>query len=198
MPHYTAAELPCPEWGVGVRKAKKEITDRLVIEELLMTCPVGRLGTVGPDGWPMVKPLNYVFLNDRIYFHTAKEGEKIDHMRKNDRVCFEVDRPIAYVRGAKENPCAAEFLYRSVIIKGRATIVDDEQEQRAALLGLMRKYQPEGGYGDFLPARIAVTGVVRIEIEQLSGKQDLGKDHHRKAVEEALLTGRDKPVMLDP
>jgi nitroimidazol reductase NimA-like FMN-containing flavoprotein (pyridoxamine 5'-phosphate oxidase superfamily) len=181
-----------------MRRAKKEIRERSVIEELLRTCPVGRLGTTAPDGWPMVKPLNFVYLNSRIYFHTAKEGEKIDHIRRDDRVCFEVDQPIAYVRGAKDDPCKAEYLYRSVIIQGRAALVDNEQERREALSALMRKYQPEGGYGDFLPAKLSITGVVRIEIERMTGKQDLGKDHHREAVEQALRTGPVKPIVLEP
>src|SRR5512139_2823665 len=108
-----------------MRRAKKEITDRAVIEGLLRDCLVGRLGTAGPDGWPMVKPLNFVYSAGKIYFHTAMEGEKIDHIRRDARVCFEADQPVAYVRGAVDEPCKAEYLYRSVIVKGRAVMVED-------------------------------------------------------------------------
>jgi nitroimidazol reductase NimA-like FMN-containing flavoprotein (pyridoxamine 5'-phosphate oxidase superfamily) len=181
-----------------MRKAKKEIADRSIIEELLRTCPIGRLGTVGPDGWPMVKPLNFAFLNGHVYFHTALEGEKIDHIKRDGRVCFEVDLPIAYVRGAQNNPCTAEYLFRSVIVKGRAALVKDEEERRSALSALMGKYQPDGGYGEFLPGKLAITGVVRIEIEQMTGKQDLGKDHHRQKVEQTLKQGAGRPIVLDP
>jgi hypothetical protein len=146
----------------------------------------------------MVKPLNFVFHDGRIYFHTAKEGEKIDHLRQDSRVCFELDQAVAYVRGAAENPCKAEYLYRSVVAKGRAVIVEDEAERRAALSALMRKYQPEGGYGDFLPEKLAITGVVRIEIESLTGKEDLGKEQHREAVEAVLREGCVKPAVLEP
>ena len=181
-----------------MRKAKKEIADRSIIEELLRTCPIGRLGTVGPDGWPMVKPLNFVLLDGRLYFHSALAGEKIEHIKRDNRVCFEVDLPIAYVRGAQDNPCTAEYLYRSVIVKGHASLVKDEEERRSALSALMGKYQPDGGYGEFHPGKLAITGVVRIEIEQMTGKQDLGKEQHREAVEQALLHGAREPVMLDP
>jgi nitroimidazol reductase NimA-like FMN-containing flavoprotein (pyridoxamine 5'-phosphate oxidase superfamily) len=181
-----------------VRQAKKEITDKAAVEDLLRNCAVGRLATIGPDGWPMVKPLNYVFVNGRIYFHTARKGEKIDHIRLDSRVCFETDLPIAYVRGASDNPCAAEFLYRSVIVKGRAMLVEDEQERREALSALMRKYQPEGGYGDFLPEKLGITGIVRIDIEQMTGKQDLGKEEHQEAVREALQHGAPRPIVLSP
>jgi len=181
-----------------MRRAKKEISDRSVIEGLLQDCAVGRLGTAGPDGWPMVKPLNFVYHDGRIYFHTAKEGEKIDHIRRDNRVCFEADQPVAYVRGTRENPCTAEYLYRSVIVKGRAAIVEDERERIDALSALMEKYQPDGGYGAFLPEKLAITGIVRIDIESMTGKQDLGREQHRQAVEEALRNGAVQPVVLEP
>jgi len=157
-----------------MRKRKKEIKDRAIIIDLLNTCHTGRLGTVGKDGYPMVKPLNFVHHEGKIYFHTAKEGEKIDDIKRDSRVCFEVDLPIAYVR-AKNQPCEAEYLYRSVIIKGRAHIVEDREEKLFALRCLMEKYQPEGNYGEFPEERLAITGIVRIDIEEMTGKETSAK-----------------------
>lgn len=157
-----------------MRVAKKEIKDRSIVEELLAKCPVGRMATIGEDGWPMVKPLNFVYRDGKIYFHSAREGEKIDHINRDSRVCFEVDLPIGYVRGAPGDPCRAEYLYQSVICRGRARLVSDDGERRAALAALMKKYQPEGGYGDFLEEKLAITAVVRIIVETMTGKQDLG------------------------
>jgi len=125
-----------------LRQSKKEIKETQVVIDLLKTCHVGRLGTIGSDGYPVVKPLNFVWDDDVIYFHTALAGEKIDDIRRDGRVCFEVDLPIAYVKGDK-SPCRAEYLYRSVIIKGRAGLVDDAGEKVKALRSLMNKYQPE-------------------------------------------------------
>lgn len=82
-----------------MRKWKKEIRDKTVIIEILNTCHVGRLGTIGKDGYPIVKPLSFAYHDGRIYFHTAKEGEKIEDIKRDNRVCFEVDLPIAYVKG---------------------------------------------------------------------------------------------------
>ncbi|MDI6728925.1 MAG: pyridoxamine 5'-phosphate oxidase family protein [Thermodesulfovibrionales bacterium] len=158
-----------------MRRSKKEIKDKSVIIELLNTCHVGRLGTIGKDGYPMVKPLNFAYHNGRIYFHTAKEGEKIEDIKKDNRVCFEIDLPIAYVKGTMSDPCKAEYLYRSVIIKGKAYIVEDRDERILGLKCLMQKYQPQGGYGDFLEEKLSITGVVRIDIEEMVGKEDLGK-----------------------
>jgi nitroimidazol reductase NimA-like FMN-containing flavoprotein (pyridoxamine 5'-phosphate oxidase superfamily) len=158
-----------------MRKLKKKITDAAVIIDILNTCHTGRLGTVGADGWPMVKPLNFAYHEKRIYFHGALEGEKLDHIRRDNRVCFEVDLPLAYVKGTRENPCRAEYLYRSVIVRGRAGVVEDRAERLLALDCLMRKYQPEGGSGPYPEEKVALTCIVRIDIEEMSGKEDLGK-----------------------
>jgi uncharacterized protein len=179
-----------------MRKSNKEIQDESVITGLLHTCSVGRLGTVGKDGYPMIKPLNFAYQDGKIYFHTAQEGEKIDDIRRDNRVCFEVDLPIAYIRG-DTNPCQAEYLYRSVIIKGRAHIITDSQEKVFALRKLMEKYQPEGGYGDFPVEKLAITGIVRVDIEEMTGKEDLGKGKLREAVRKALEDKVHLPIIIE-
>jgi hypothetical protein len=156
-----------------MRRTKKEIQTRAVVDSLLNTCPVGRLGTIGNDGYPRIKPLNFVYLNGKIYFHSAKEGEKIDDILRDSRVILEIDEPIGYVKSGN-NPCSAKYLYRSLMIKGRAAIVDDNEERLLALRSLMEKYQPEGGYGEFLPEKLNITVVVRIDIEEITGKEDVG------------------------
>jgi uncharacterized protein len=155
-----------------MRRNKKEIKDPKIINELLETAPVGRLGTIDRHGHPMIKPLNFVYADGKIYFHTALSGEKIDDIKRNNRVVFELDLPIAYVKG-DNNPCTAKYLYRSVIIKGRATMVEDRMDKIFVLKRLMEKYQPEGGYGDFPAEKLAITGIVRIDIDEMTGKQDI-------------------------
>ena len=180
-----------------MRKPNKKITDPAVIAELFDTCHVGRLATVGQDGWPMVKPLNFVCVEGRIYFHCAREGEKLDDIRRDARVCFEADLPIAYVKGSQENPCRAEYLYRSVIALGRATIVDARAERLLALDALMAKYQPAGGYGSYPEEKLDLTCIVRIDIEHLSGKEELGKGNLRDRVTQLLADRVPLPVILD-
>ena len=193
-----------------MRRWKKEIKDKAIIIDLLNTCHVGRLGTIGKDGYPMVKPLNFAYNPlsppftkggqggfGKIYFHTAKEGEKIEDIKRDNRVCFEVDLPIAYVKGTMADPCKAEYLYRSVIIKGKAYIVEDKDERIFGLKCLMRKYQPEGGYGDFLEEKLQITGIVRIDIEDMVGKEDLGKDKLKEAALKALADNVHLPIVLE-
>jgi hypothetical protein len=156
-----------------MRRTKKEIQTRAVVDNLLNTCPVGRLGTIGNDGYPRIKPLNFVYLNGKIYFHSAKEGEKIDDIIRDNRVLFEIDEPMGYVKSGN-NPCSAKYLYRSIMIRGKAVIVSDDGERLLALRSLMEKYQPEGGYGEFLTEKLNITAVVRIGIEEITGKEDIG------------------------
>jgi uncharacterized protein len=179
-----------------MRRHAKKIQDTDIIRELLDICHVGRLGTNGSDGYPMVKPLNFAFLEGKIYFHTAREGEKIDDIRRDSRVCFEVDLPIAYVKSDK-NPCKASYLFRSIIIKGKACLIDDQAERGAALNALMKKYQPGGGYGVYLEEKLRITGIVRIDIEEMIGKEDLGEAELRTAAIKALANKASFPIILE-
>ncbi len=178
-----------------MRRSKKEIRDRNIVVKFLKECHVGRLGTITRDGYPMVKPLNFVYHDGKIYFHSAKEGEKIEDIRRDEKVCFEVDLPIALVKSG-ENPCGAEYLYRSVIAKGKASIVQDEVERISALRMLMEKYQPEGGYFDFPSEKLAITCVVRIDVQEMTGKEDLGKDEIREEAMKALREEAALPITL--
>ncbi len=180
-----------------MRKLNKKINDPALIYELLDRCHVGRLGTVGQGGWPMVKPLNFACADGGIYFHCAREGEKLDDIRRDPRVCFEADLPIAYVKGSGENPCRAEYLYRSVIVHGRASIVEGRAERLRALDALMAKYQSEGGYGSYLEEKLELTCIVRIDIEDLSGKEELGKEELRERVLQLLADRAPLPVIID-
>ncbi|KAF0219342.1 MAG: hypothetical protein FD174_2041 [Geobacteraceae bacterium] len=179
-----------------MRKHNKRITDVNVIIDLLTTCHVGRLGTIGSDGWPMIKPLNFAWHEGRIYFHCALEGEKLEDIRRNDRVCFEVDLPIAYVKGTTENPCRAEYLYRSVIVRGRARMVDERREKVVALNALMNKYQPDVEWRDYPEEKLSITGIVRIDVEEMVGKEDLGNDALRERAQQLLADRTQLPVII--
>jgi len=178
-----------------MRRANKEITDRSVVEGLLTTCPVGRLATNGKDGYPNMKPVNFSYHGGKIYFHSALEGEKIEDIKRDDRVCFETDLPIAFVR-AKNQPCEASYLYRSVIVKGRASLVTDPQERTTAFRSLMEKYQPGGGYGPYLTEKLGITGIVRIDVQAMTGKEDLGKGELRDRTIDALDRSLALPFVL--
>lgn len=153
-----------------MRQSKREIKEKARIEGLLHGAAVGRLGTIGGDGYPMIKPLNFVYVDGKIYFHSAKEGEKIADIGRDNRVCFEVDLPIGYVR-AEHHGCEASYRYRSVLIRGRARLVEEREERLYALTQLLKKYQPEGGYGELGEDKLQLAAVVRIDVSEMTGKE---------------------------
>ena len=163
--------------------------------DLLSLCHVGRLGTVGADGRPRIKPVNFVTFDNRIYFHTALEGEKIDDIKRDNQVCFEVDQPIAYVTSGSR-ACSAGYLYRSVIIHGSASIVEDKQERIDALDGMMRKHEGADKQFKYDEAVVEKTGIVRIDIEQMTGKESLGQGKVREEVLEAIRSGESLPIVI--
>lgn len=157
-----------------MRRAERAISDSAQIKAILENEHVGRLATNGSDGCPRIKPLNYVYKDGYIYFHSALDGEKIQDIAKDSRVCFEVDTPLGYVK-AKGSPCSASYRYRSIIIQGRAHIIESIEEKYAVLGALMHKYQPEAGWDDANEVNITATLIVRIEIDRMTGKENIGK-----------------------
>ena len=143
----------------------------------------------------MVKPLNFVYSDGNIYFHTSRKGEKIDDIMRDNRVCFEVNLPVALVK-SDGSRCRAEYLYRSVIMLGRTHIVEAESERIHALKSLMEKYQPEGGYDEFVEEKLKITSIVRIDIEEMTGKEDLGQEKLREAALDALESKAYLPAIL--
>ncbi len=183
-----------------MRRKQCEVSDPEAIRSVLESCTIGRLATVGADGYPYITPVNYVFWNGRIYFHSALEGEKIDNMRRDDRVCFQVDIPLAYVDlgyRPEGGPCRLHQLYQSVIIRGRARIVEDAAEKTAALNALVaahEKGRPVPKVEAHFPA-VQACAVIEITPEHISAKFDLWQ---RKSPEErkalaAYLTERHLP-----
>jgi uncharacterized protein len=163
-----------------VRRAKCEIIDQKEMIEILNGTSIGRLATVDSDGYPYVTPVKFVYYQDCVYFHSATEGEKIDNLARNPRVCFEVDLPLAYL-GIKFNPekdpCRSHQLYRSVIIRGNAKPVPDGEIKTEVLNALVEKHE---GNSDFSPITRESAGykacrVIEITPIRMTGKSELGQ-----------------------
>ena len=140
---------------------------------MLMNFPVGRIATVNRKGFPVIKPVNFVYLNGKIYIHSSIKGEKVRDIRRGSPVCFEIDQPIAYAP-ANGPACMAGYYYRSVIVKGKAALLKDKGKKLKSLEKLMEKYQPEGGYETMAPEIVKKTAVIEISIQNMIGKQRLG------------------------
>jgi uncharacterized protein len=158
----------------GMRHPERQIRNGETIETMLEHSPVGRIATVNRRGIPVIKPVNFLYWKGKIYLHSSRKGEKVTDIRRGSPVCFEVDEPIAYVN-AKGIACEANYYYRSVIIKGKATLVGRRERKLEILKRLMDKYQPEGDYGVIPQEILRKTAVIEISILEMTGKENLGR-----------------------
>ena len=165
---------------------KLEIKSKEKIIEFLSSQQTGRISSIDENGYPQIIPMNFVFISDVIYMHSHVRGEKLDNIRRNQKVGFEVDKNLEFLPSYFSDPTdasLADTLYISVVIKGNASIVSDKEEKTTALNGLMKKYQPEGGYEPIKPEMDVLDEVVVIKIvpKSLRGKYKIGQNMDMKS-----------------
>jgi len=140
---------------------------------MLERSPVGRIATVNQKGFPVIKPVNFLYLDGKIYLHSSTKGEKIEDMQRGSPVCFEVDDPVAYVV-AGASACEASYYYRSILIKGKAAFVKDRDKKMRILERMMEKYQPERTGREMSEEILEKTAVIEILVKEITGKENLG------------------------
>ncbi|HEY6101120.1 MAG TPA: pyridoxamine 5'-phosphate oxidase family protein [Anaeromyxobacter sp.] len=157
-----------------MRRADKESTDPRAILDVLGRGEVLRLAMIAEDGSPYVVPLSYVAVPGRspsaldglrLWVHSALEGKKIDALRKDPRVCFEVTVDVAVVPAARA--CDVSVRFRSVIGTGRAAFLSDPAAKLRALEAIGERFAPGAPVSGPDVARVAV---IEIAVESLSCK----------------------------
>jgi nitroimidazol reductase NimA-like FMN-containing flavoprotein (pyridoxamine 5'-phosphate oxidase superfamily) len=177
-----------------MRRSHSEVSDPKEIVRILSLTNIGRLATIGQDGYPYITPVNFVSMNGNIYFHCAPKGEKLDNLKRNSSVCFEVDVPLAYIDIGldPERPiCHLHQLYHCVIIRGKAAIVKNGHTKVSALNALIAKHEKTE---DFQKVTGEMSGykaceVIEIKPDSISAKSDLiqnRSEEDRRAVAEYL------------
>ncbi|OHB47694.1 MAG: hypothetical protein A2106_03190 [Planctomycetes bacterium GWF2_40_8] len=152
-----------------MRRKDKEVTNQEEVEEILSNALVGRLGTC-LNNIPYITPVNFVYDKDKVYFHSALEGRKIENINSNPNVCFEIDKVISIIPG-KQRPCASTTEYKSIIIFGDIQIVTDVKEKTFALNKLIEKYAPQSPKLSSSSGAITGTNVLVISIKEMTAKQ---------------------------
>jgi len=153
-----------------VRRKDKEITDKNEIEDILSNTMVGRLGTCA-NGIPYITPMNFTYDKEssKIYLHCANEGRKIENIRANQNVCFEVEEVTNVL--VKQPTCASSVAYRTVILFGNIKILSDPHTKNGALQKLVDKYAPQNPKAPFTDAMLNKTNVLEIEIKEMTAKR---------------------------
>ncbi len=150
-----------------IRKIKNEIS----VEEarvLLRSNTRAAFSVNGDDGYPYTVPVNFYYDEDdnKIYYHSAKKGHKIDSIKANDKICF-----TTWNDGYLEDGDWA-FHVSSCVVFGRAKLIEDRKITEEKVRKFARKYYPSPEEAEEeIKRAIAGVQLVAIEIEHISGKR---------------------------
>jgi uncharacterized protein len=150
----------------SMRRKDKEISDRSAIEAIITQSKVCRLAMVDGDK-PYIVPLSFGYQDNVLYFHGFSAGHKIDLIRKNPNVCFELDLYSEIIEA--ENACSWSMKYQSVVGFGKAVILESLHEKTTAFTIIMSQYS--AGTYQFDENKLTPTVVFKVEIESMTGKQ---------------------------
>ena len=153
----------------GMTKRERQITDEHQIRAILDTAKVLHLG-LAVDNEPYVVPMNYgcTWENGKmvLYLHSALQGKKLDMIRTNPRVFFEMDCDLTPFEG--EKPCQYGLAYSSVMGRGTAQIVEDVEEKKKAMAILMKTQT--GKDFTFEDRLVSIVAVIRIDVSEYTAK----------------------------
>ncbi len=148
-----------------------------VCVQILERGSFGVLALAGDDDYPYGVPLNYVYYREKIYFHCAMAGHKLDAIARNAKASFCV------VDQDKVIPQEFATDYSSVIVFGRMRVLEDQQEKLETIQALGRKYAPEVG-GRRLDQEIrkdwAALCMLELAPEHISGKEGRNLANRRR------------------
>lgn len=149
-----------------MRRKEKEITDPVLLQSVIDEAIVCRLALC--DGaTPYIVPMNFGYKDGRLYFHCAREGRKLDILRKNPQVCFEMDVHTDIMKA--EEACNWSIGFKSIIGYGDAVLVEDFRTKKEALDIIMEKYSGAKGF-EYPDKAVYNVGIIQVDIKSMTGK----------------------------
>ena len=153
----------------GMTKRERQVTDPEQIRHILDTARVLHLG-LAVNNEPYVVPLNYGYIMENgklvLYLHSAQRGKKLDMLRANPNVFFEMD--CDRVPFESKLPCQYGMVYSSIMGRGVATIVEDVEEKKRAMTILMKTQS--GKDFEFNDRLVSMVAVVRVDVSEYTAK----------------------------
>jgi nitroimidazol reductase NimA-like FMN-containing flavoprotein (pyridoxamine 5'-phosphate oxidase superfamily) len=151
-----------------MRQKEKEITNTREIETIIQKAEVCRLG-LAVDNTPYIVPLFFGYENNCLYIHCAKEGRKLDMIRQNNNVCFEMEVDTKITNRDKP-ACQWSSAYRSVIGYGSAFILENFEEKKQALDVIMRHYANRASF-EYKKKAVEEVAIIKIIVDHMRGKK---------------------------
>ncbi len=173
------------------------MTDNSEFQQIAEATNIGHVGIHTDDGYPRVVPVNFVTIDDHVYFHGAGHGEKFDSFDENQKVTLSIDLPYAMIPSYwqdAEQACRANQFFKSALMRGRGVIVENLDEEAAALQALMEKHQPEGHFRTITASEemyresVVDTTIYRIDPDQVTVRYEMGQ--RLSAEKKTLLIGK--------
>ena len=153
----------------GMTKRERQVTDREEILKILDKCKILHLGLVDGDE-PYVVPMNYGYVMEgeqlTLYMHGATKGYKLDLMRKNPKVFFEMECDVQGFEG--EIACQYGTVYQSIMGRGKATIIEEPQE-KIETMKLFMKSQTGRDF-EFSEKMVSAVVMIRIDVSEYTAK----------------------------
>lgn len=150
-----------------MRRHDKEIKDAIIIDHILSTSRICRLGMVDGDEAYIV-PVNFAHDNGNIYIHSAPNGRKMEILRRKGNVSFEIELEDDVIKD--DVPCEWSARYRSVMGKG-TILIETEPEMKIAGLNLIMKKHGATGNLEYDPSSLSRMVLLVLKIESVTGKQ---------------------------
>jgi nitroimidazol reductase NimA-like FMN-containing flavoprotein (pyridoxamine 5'-phosphate oxidase superfamily) len=149
-----------------MRRREREITDRSEIDEIIRSARVMHLA-LSDNNRPFLVPVFYAYDGSSLYFHSARAGTKINILKCNSQVCFEISVDHGVIES--DSACDFEARHRTVIGFGKATFIENEEEKTAALNRIVKQFTDKTF--EFPKANLNATAVIRIDIDLIKGKK---------------------------
>ena len=149
-------------------RRKKQILSSEGVVQVLNRATSGVLAVSGDDDYPYAVPLSYVYHDNRLLFHCAKAGHKLDAIARNEKVSFCIIDQDQVVQSEYTS------YFRSVIVFGKARILQSDAEKRKALEILPAKYspdQPKSRESQVIEKEFNAVAIIELTIEHMSGKE---------------------------
>lgn len=151
-----------------MRRKDRQISDEEA-KELLKKGEYGFLATVDSENQPYVIPVSYVIMDNQILVHCAKQGKKLDNIQNEPKVCFSV---VGETQPALEKKNNFTTYFESVVVFGKAYLINDNEVKEKALYNLCEKYLPEhmDKAKDAVEMSFKATEVFAISMDHITGK----------------------------
>lgn len=153
-----------------MRKREREVSDIIKIEAIISKADVCRIAFADRN-IPYIVTMNFGYVGGnerRFYFHSANEGRKLDMIRKNNYVCFEMDTDHLLTEG--KVACEFAMKYKSIIGYGYISIVKEKEEKIEAFNNIMLHYTQRTSLG-YDERMVEKTTILRLDVQEITGKR---------------------------